>query len=115
MECLSYYKIFILINFFSYFLKILLYVLNTKCFAGLFDNSTKSEFVGKEILKCIGLYKDGIHAFIVVLFVRTHFSVEEEIDLRDFKTFFGSKIVDCLILVCTKLPMVMLWKMKVAS
>lgn len=34
--------------------------------AGLFDYSAKSDFIGKEIVKCINLAKDGIHAVLVV-------------------------------------------------
>ncbi|KAK9199598.1 hypothetical protein WN944_014790 [Citrus x changshan-huyou] len=32
--------------------------------AGLFDFSAGSEFVGKEIVKCIGMVKDEIHAVL---------------------------------------------------
>ncbi|QCD89061.1 immune-associated nucleotide-binding protein 9-like [Vigna unguiculata] len=68
---------------------------------GLFDLSSGSEFVGKEIVKCIDLAKDGIHAVIVVFSVRTRFTEEEETALRSLQSLFGSKIVDYMIVVFT--------------
>ncbi|KAJ1392793.1 P-loop containing nucleoside triphosphate hydrolase [Sesbania bispinosa] len=68
---------------------------------GLFDSSAGSEFVGKEIVKCIDLAKDGIHAVLVVFSVRTRFTQEEETALRSLQTLFGSKIVDYMIVVFT--------------
>ncbi|CAI8588316.1 unnamed protein product [Vicia faba] len=65
----------------------------------LFDLSAKS--IGEEILKCIGLAKDGIHSIIVVLSIKTLFSVEEENALRSLQILFGSKIVDYMIVVFT--------------
>ncbi|XVF37278.1 hypothetical protein REPUB_Repub19eG0132300 [Reevesia pubescens] len=68
---------------------------------GLFDFSAGSEFIGKEIVKCIDLAKDGIHAVIVVFSVRTRFSQEEEAALHSLQTLFGSKIVNYMIVVFT--------------
>lgn len=68
---------------------------------GLFDFSSGSEFVGKEIVKCIGMAKDGIHAVLVVFSVRTRFSQEEEAALHSLQTLFGSKIFDYMIVVFT--------------
>ncbi|KAK9270806.1 hypothetical protein L1049_026391 [Liquidambar formosana] len=68
---------------------------------GLFDFSAGSEFVGKEIVKCIDLAKDGIHAVLVVFSVRTRFSKEEEAALRSLQTLFGSKIIKYMIVVFT--------------
>ncbi|KAI4332339.1 hypothetical protein L6164_017258 [Bauhinia variegata] len=68
---------------------------------GLFDFSAESEFVGKEIVKCIDLAKDGIHAVIVVFSVRTRFSQEEEAALRSLQTLFGNKIADYMIVLFT--------------
>ncbi|XP_062153793.1 immune-associated nucleotide-binding protein 9 [Alnus glutinosa] len=68
---------------------------------GLFDFSAGSDFVGKEIVKCIDLAKDGIHAVLVVFSVRTRFSQEEEAALRSLQTLFGSRIVDYMIVVFT--------------
>ncbi|KAG2714149.1 hypothetical protein I3760_03G012500 [Carya illinoinensis] len=68
---------------------------------GLFDFSAGSEFVGKEIVKCIDLAKDGIHAVLIVFSVRTRFSQEEEAAICSLQTLFGSRIVDYMIVVFT--------------
>ncbi|XP_061988612.1 immune-associated nucleotide-binding protein 9-like [Rosa rugosa] len=68
---------------------------------GLFDNSAKSDFIGKEIAKCIKLAEDGIHAVLVVLSTRTRFTKEEESALRSLETLFGSKIFDYMIVIFT--------------
>uniref|UniRef100_A0A7N0TFT3 AIG1-type G domain-containing protein n=1 Tax=Kalanchoe fedtschenkoi TaxID=63787 RepID=A0A7N0TFT3_KALFE len=69
---------------------------------GLFDFSAGgSEFIGKEIVRCIDLAKDGIHAVLVVFSVRTRFSQEEEAALRSLQALFGSKIVNYMIIVFT--------------
>ena len=69
--------------------------------AGLFDFSSESDFIGKEIVKCIDMAKDGIHAVLVVLSVRTRFSKEEEAALRSLQSLFGKKINDYMIVVFT--------------
>lgn len=74
---------------------------NIYVIAGLFDFSAGPEFVGREIVKCIDLAKDGIHAVLVVFSVRTRFSQEEEAALCGLQTLFGSKIVDYMIVVFT--------------
>ncbi|KAJ0087537.1 hypothetical protein Patl1_07568 [Pistacia atlantica] len=66
-----------------------------------FDFSAESEFIGKEIFKCIKLAKDGIHAVLVVFSVRTPFSQEEQAALHSLQTLFGSKIIDYMIVVFT--------------
>ncbi|XP_022152452.1 immune-associated nucleotide-binding protein 9-like [Momordica charantia] len=76
-------------------------VINVIDTPGLFDFSAGSDFVGKEIVKCIDLAKDGIHAVLVVFSVRTRFSLEEEAALRSLQTLFGSKIVNYMIVVFT--------------
>ncbi|XP_062030606.1 immune-associated nucleotide-binding protein 9-like [Rosa rugosa] len=68
---------------------------------GLFDNSAKSDFIGKEIAQCIKLAEDGIHAVLVVLSIRTRFTKEEESALRSLEALFGSKIFDYMIVVFT--------------
>jgi hypothetical protein len=77
------------------------YPFNLKSFSGLFEVSNGSQFIGKEIVKCIDFAKDGIHAILVVLSVRSRFSEEEENALRSLRTLFGSKIVDYMIVVFT--------------
>ncbi|XP_062101584.1 immune-associated nucleotide-binding protein 9 [Humulus lupulus] len=76
-------------------------VINVIDTPGLFDFSVESDFVGKEIVKCINMAKDGIHAVLVVFSVRTRFSQEEQAALRSLQTLFGSKIVDYMIVVFT--------------
>ncbi|KAF2310843.1 hypothetical protein GH714_017578 [Hevea brasiliensis] len=76
-------------------------IINVVDTPGLFDFSAESEFVGKEIVKCINMAKDGIHAVLVVFSVRTRFSQEEEAALRSLQTLFGSKIFDYMIVVFT--------------
>ncbi|KAG8472695.1 hypothetical protein CXB51_034521 [Gossypium anomalum] len=76
-------------------------ILNVIDTPGLFDFSAGSEFIGKEIVKCIDLAKDGIHAVLVVFSVRTRFSQEEEAALHSLQTLFGSKIVNYMIVVFT--------------
>ncbi|CAA3024123.1 immune-associated nucleotide-binding 9 [Olea europaea subsp. europaea] len=68
---------------------------------GLFDFSAEPEFIGKEIVKCINMAKDGIHAVLVVLSVRSRFSREEEAAVQSLRKFFGSKISDYMIVVFT--------------
>ncbi|KAL6961918.1 Immune-associated nucleotide-binding protein 9 [Sarracenia purpurea var. burkii] len=76
-------------------------ILNVIDTPGLFDFSAESEFIGKEIVKCINMAKDGIHAVLVVFSVRTRFSKEEEAALQSLQTLFGRKINDYMIVVFT--------------
>ncbi|XAR57561.1 hypothetical protein NMG60_11025744 [Bertholletia excelsa] len=76
-------------------------ILNVVDTPGLFDFSAESEFIGKEIVKCINMAKDGIHAVLVVFSVRTRFSKEEEAALHSLQTLFGKKINDYMIVVFT--------------
>ncbi|WVY99319.1 hypothetical protein V8G54_025389 [Vigna mungo] len=61
---------------------------------GLFDGTSSA---GKEIVKCIDLAKDGIHAIILVLSIRTRFSEEEQATFLTLQALFGHKIVDYMI------------------
>ena len=70
--------------------------------AGLFDSSADSEFVSKEIVKCIGMTKDGIHAVLVVFSVRNRFSEEEGAAIHSLESLFGKKILDYMIVVFTR-------------
>lgn len=45
--------------------------------------------------------KDGIHAALLVLSVRTRFSKEEEAAIQSLQNFFGGKINDYMIVVFT--------------
>ncbi|XP_076959266.1 immune-associated nucleotide-binding protein 9-like [Bidens hawaiensis] len=68
---------------------------------GLFDSSVDTEYIGKEIVKCINMARDGIHVVLVVLTVRNRFSKEEEAAISSLRTLFGSKINDYMIVVFT--------------
>ncbi|MBA0765330.1 hypothetical protein Gotri_014547, partial [Gossypium trilobum] len=67
---------------------------------GLFDASVESEFIGKEIAKCIDIAKDGIHAVAVVFSLKTRFS-EEKTAFQCLETLFGTKIFSYIIIVFT--------------
>ncbi|KAG6494078.1 hypothetical protein ZIOFF_049097 [Zingiber officinale] len=68
---------------------------------GLFDSSDEAEATGREIVRCVNLAKDGIHAILMVFSVRSRFSAEEEAAIESLKTFFGEKILDYMIVVFT--------------
>ncbi|KNA11071.1 hypothetical protein SOVF_138520, partial [Spinacia oleracea] len=76
-------------------------VINVIDTPGLFDSSVGHECIGKEIVKCIDLAKDGVHAILVVFSVRTRFSAEEETALQSLREFFGPKVTDYMIVVFT--------------
>ncbi|CAK9148970.1 unnamed protein product [Ilex paraguariensis] len=76
-------------------------ILNVIDTPGLFDASVEPEFIGKEIVKCINMAKDGIHGVLVVLSVRNRFTLEEEAAVHSLQTFFGSKVNDYMIVVFT--------------
>ncbi|KAL3830336.1 hypothetical protein ACJIZ3_019138 [Penstemon smallii] len=67
----------------------------------LFDFSGDTELIGKEIIRCIKMAKDGIHAVLVVLSVRSRFTREEEAAVDSLRKFFGSSISDYMIVVFT--------------
>lgn len=68
---------------------------------GLFDFSTGSEFIGREIVKCIDLAKDGLHAVLMVFSISSRFTPEEAASIQSMKTLFGDRIVDYMIVVFT--------------
>ncbi|XP_031284952.1 immune-associated nucleotide-binding protein 9-like isoform X1 [Pistacia vera] len=68
---------------------------------GLFDFSAESEFVVKEIVKCIKLAKDGIHAILLVFSVRNRFTQEEQAVVLTLQSLFGRKIINYMIVVFT--------------
>lgn len=69
--------------------------------AGLLDISVDAESIAKEIIKCVDMAIDGIHAFLFVLSVRIRFSREEEYAFKCLFELFGSKISDHMIVVFT--------------
>jgi len=68
---------------------------------GLFDMTISSDDAGKEIVKCMNMAKDGIHAVLMVFSATSRFSREDASTVETIKVFFGEKIVDHMILVFT--------------
>ncbi|KAM0035026.1 putative AIG1-type guanine nucleotide-binding (G) domain-containing protein [Helianthus debilis subsp. tardiflorus] len=64
---------------------------------GILGSCADNEFAEAIINKA----GDGIHAFLVVLSVRSRFSKEEEAAISRLLSFFGSKVYDYMILVFT--------------
>ncbi|ESR55027.1 hypothetical protein CICLE_v10023614mg [Citrus x clementina] len=77
-------------------------VIYTPAIARLFDSSADFEFVSKEIVKCIGMAKDGIHAVLIVFSVRNRFSEEEGAEIHSLESLFGKKVFDYMIVVFTR-------------
>uniref|UniRef100_A0A0D3FW72 AIG1-type G domain-containing protein n=1 Tax=Oryza barthii TaxID=65489 RepID=A0A0D3FW72_9ORYZ len=69
---------------------------------GLFDMDIKAEDVRREIVKCMDMAKDGIHAMLMVFSATSRFSCEDEKTIETLKSFFGDKILDHMILVFTR-------------
>ncbi|WMV34836.1 hypothetical protein MTR67_028221 [Solanum verrucosum] len=76
-------------------------ILNVIDTPGLFDFSCGPDFVVRELVKCFNLAKDGIHAVLLVLSVRTRFSREEHTSVQYLLNLFESKISDYMIVVFT--------------
>jgi len=75
-------------------------IINVVDTPGLFDLSTAADFIGKEIVRCISLAEDGIHAILLVFSVR-RLAEEEQTVLSFLQALFGSKIADYMIVVFT--------------
>lgn len=63
--------------------------------------SMAAAFICKEIVRCMTLAEDGIHAVLLVFSVRGRLSEEEKSALYHLQTLFGSKIADYMIIVFT--------------
>ncbi|GJN27548.1 hypothetical protein PR202_gb15578 [Eleusine coracana subsp. coracana] len=68
---------------------------------GLFDMNVATEAVRKEIVKCMDMSRDGIHAMLMVFSATSRFTAEDAETIESIKMFFGDKIVDHMILVFT--------------
>ena len=71
-------------------------------FSGLYDSETERDFNQKEIIKCIDLAKDGIHAVLMVFSIQNRYSNEEDNAFKTLKFLFGEKIINYMILVFTR-------------
>ncbi|KAL7160317.1 hypothetical protein ABFS83_01G086100 [Erythranthe nasuta] len=76
-------------------------ILNVIDTPGLFNSSADPEVIEKEMDKCISMAKDGIHAILLVLSIRSRFSREEESAVLMLQEIFGAKIIDYIIVVFT--------------
>ncbi|GFP87013.1 putative protein phloem protein 2-like a3, partial [Phtheirospermum japonicum] len=76
-------------------------ILNVIDIPRLFDFSADVEHIGKEIVKCVDMAKDGIHVVLVVLSTRCRSSREEEDAIEGLRKLFGSKISDYMIVSFT--------------
>uniref|UniRef100_A0A9I9DRC2 AIG1-type G domain-containing protein n=1 Tax=Cucumis melo TaxID=3656 RepID=A0A9I9DRC2_CUCME len=68
---------------------------------GVFDLSLGVDYAAREIVRCINMTKEGIHAIVIVFSVRNRFSREEESIVRTLQVLFGTKIIDYSILLFT--------------
>lgn len=68
---------------------------------GLFDPNLPPQYIGKEIMKCLDLAKDGVHALLLVLSVRNRFTDEEVAAVESLQTIFGEKVVNYMVVVFT--------------
>ncbi|CAH2035278.1 unnamed protein product [Thlaspi arvense] len=68
---------------------------------GLFDLSVSADYLSKEIINCLSMAEDGIHAVLFVLSVKNRISQDEESTLNTFQRIFESKILDYFIVVFT--------------
>ncbi|KAI3684583.1 hypothetical protein L6452_33807 [Arctium lappa] len=76
-------------------------ILNVIDTPGLFDSSIDDETIGKEIVSCIKMAVDGIHAVLLVYSVCNRFSDEEKAAISILQDLFGKKICDYMIVVFT--------------
>ncbi|XP_038905421.1 immune-associated nucleotide-binding protein 1-like [Benincasa hispida] len=76
-------------------------VINVIDTPGLFDLSHGTEHVTREIVKCLELVREGIHAVLLVFSAKNRFTQEEEATLKTLQNLFGSTIVNYAIVVFT--------------
>ncbi|XP_057817546.1 immune-associated nucleotide-binding protein 9 [Cryptomeria japonica] len=69
---------------------------------GLFDTKRDRRFVETEIVRCIDLARDGVHAFILVLSIQNRFTEEELNAFEKFQFLFGPKVLDYMTIVFTR-------------
>ncbi|XP_020878842.1 immune-associated nucleotide-binding protein 9 [Arabidopsis lyrata subsp. lyrata] len=67
---------------------------------GLFQLSRAAASIGKQILRCITLAENGIHAILLVFSVRDRITKDEKV-FSHLQTLFGSRIANYMIIVFT--------------
>lgn len=68
---------------------------------GFFDPNVKMDIIGKEIVKCIELAKEGLHGVLFVLSVTNRFSQEEANALKALQMLFGENIMKYVVVIFT--------------
>ncbi|GKD92736.1 immune-associated nucleotide-binding protein 9-like protein, partial [Tanacetum coccineum] len=76
-------------------------VLNVIDTPGMFDSSLDPETIGEQIVRCLNMGKDGLHAVLVVFSICSRFSKEENAVVSSLVALFGKKIYDYIIIVFT--------------
>ncbi|GAA0150496.1 small GTPase [Lithospermum erythrorhizon] len=76
-------------------------ILNVIDTPGLFDLSYEPEVSRRELVTCINMAKDGIHAVLIAISIGVRFSKEELAALQSLQDFFGSGINNYIIVVFT--------------
>jgi len=61
----------------------------------------KIEDSREDIIKCMDMARDGMHAMLMVFSATSRFSHEDEKTIEEIKMFFDDTIIDHLILVFT--------------
>ncbi|CAH2035276.1 unnamed protein product [Thlaspi arvense] len=69
--------------------------------AGLFDSVVSPDYISKEIVNCLTMAEEGIHAVLFVISARNRISQEEESTLNTLQRIFESKILNYFIVVFT--------------
>ncbi|KAJ0785564.1 putative AIG1-type guanine nucleotide-binding (G) domain-containing protein [Helianthus annuus] len=67
----------------------------------MFDLSANPEFIRKEIVSCLHMVKDGIHAVLVVFSTCRRFSEDGQDVICSLVTLFGNKIYNYIVIVFT--------------
>ncbi|KAJ0804568.1 putative AIG1-type guanine nucleotide-binding (G) domain-containing protein [Helianthus annuus] len=66
---------------------------------GMFDLSANPEVIRKEIVRCLHMVKDGIHAVLVVFSICSRFSEDDQDVICSLVTLFGNKIYNYIVIV----------------
>ncbi|KAH9330396.1 hypothetical protein KI387_002504, partial [Taxus chinensis] len=76
-------------------------ILNVVDTPDLFDTNLSKETLAEEIIKCIDLAKEGVHGILLVLSVRTRFTPEEGLVVKELQRLFGPTVVNYMVVVFT--------------
>uniref|UniRef100_A0A251VDC4 Putative P-loop containing nucleoside triphosphate hydrolase n=2 Tax=Helianthus annuus TaxID=4232 RepID=A0A251VDC4_HELAN len=68
---------------------------------GMFDLSANPEVIRKEIVSCLHMVKDGIHAVLVIFSICSRFSEDDQDVICSLVTLFGRKIYNYIVIVFT--------------